>query len=77
MNSCIGTPIGDPNYCYISCKVEIQYIKDIKYNHEIWKYKDADFKSLVDALKDCPWHVMEVYDDINDMSDYFTQLFLS
>ena len=26
-------------------------------------------------LKECPWQVMDVYDDINDMVEYFTKFF--
>ena len=36
----------------------------------------GNFDDLNHALVQCPWHVMEVYDDVNDMAQYLTTLFL-
>jgi hypothetical protein len=77
MNSGVGNPVGDPNHCYVFCKIEIQYVKDIKYTREIWKYDEANSDELNNALEGCPWQVMEVYDDIDDMAEYFMELFTS
>ena len=77
MNSGVGSPIGDPSHCYVYCKIEYQYIKDVKYNREIWKYNNANFTELVKVLKDCPWQVMEVFDDIDDSAEYFVELYIS
>ena len=76
LDSGVGNPIGDPCHCYIFCKLHIAYPKDVKYQREIWQYKNADFAELNHVLSLCPWDVIEIYEDINDMVDYFTNLYL-
>ena len=76
LDSGVGNPLGDPSHCYVYCKLSIQYPKDIKYERETWQYKNADFAGLNVALMDCPWDVMDVFDDIDDATDYFTHLYL-
>ena len=75
-NSGVGTPIGDPFHCYVYCQLSVKYSKDKPYTREVWNYNRADFKGLNDALMNAPWNVMEMYDDVNDSSDYFTELLL-
>ena len=77
LDSGVGNPIGDPSHCLIFCKVQIQYIKDAKYEREIWKYDDGDFDTLNNMLSTSPWQVMYIYDDFNDMAEYFTSLYLN
>ena len=75
LDSGVATPIGDPFHCFIYCKLSIQYSKDVKYEREIWQYNKCDFQQLNLALLDCPWDVMDVFEDIDDMTDYFTTLY--
>ena len=76
LDSGVGHPLGDPYHCYIYCKVAIQYPNDKTYVREIWKYNEGDMPGLLETLSTCPWQVMDVYDDLDDMVDYFTKLFL-
>ncbi len=75
-DSGVGVPIGDPYHCYIFCQLTIKYCKDKPYNREVWNYNRADFEGLNQALENAPWNVLEIYDDVNDASDYFTKLLL-
>ncbi len=51
-------------------------MKDIAYARNIWKYDKGNTLELNTALHDCSWQVMDIYDDINNMTDYFVRLFL-
>ena len=72
----VGSPIGDPCHCYTYCTLSIQYPKDMKYVREIWQYNKCNFNELNDTLIACPWDVMDIFDNIDDMTDYFTSLYL-
>ena len=72
----VGVPIGDPYHCYVYCQLTIKYNKDKCYQREVWNYDRADFKGLNLALQNAPWNVLEMFDDVNDASDYFTKLLL-
>ena len=74
-DSGVAHPIGDPSHCYIHCKLSITYSKDKAYEREIWKYNQANFDGLNNALSQCPWNVLDMYDDVDDMVDYFSQIF--
>ena len=76
LDSGVGNPIGDPHHCYVFCKLCITYCKDVKYHRGIWLYNNANIDDLNNALSLCPWDVLDIFDDIEDMADYFTSLFL-
>ena len=75
-NSGVGVPIGDPYHCFVFCQLTIKYCKDKCYNREVWNYKRADFNGLNIALDNAPWNVLEIFDDVNEATDYFTKLLL-
>ena len=72
----VGIPIGDPYHCYVYCQLKIKYNKDKCYRREVWNYDRADFKGLNLALNNAPWNVLDMFNDVNDASDYFTKLLL-
>ena len=72
----VGTPIGDPYHCYIFCKLSLRYNTDMKYQRTLWQYKEANIIELNNVLTLAPWDTMFVFDDINDITDYFTDLLL-
>ena len=76
-NCGVGTPIGDPYHCYTFCQLSIKYCKDKPYIREVWNYNRADFQGLKNVLEVAPWHVMEMFEDINDAENYFTNLLLT
>ena len=76
-NSGVGFPIGDPCHCYTHCSVVVKYNKFEKYKRDIWLYKYAHFKELKKDLDSCPWETMDIFDDVNDMENYFNQIFVS
>ena len=76
LDSGVGNPIGDPCHCYIYCKLHIAYPKDSKFKKSIWHYKNANFPDLNTALLNCPWDVLDIFDDVDDMTDYFIKLYL-
>ena len=76
IDSGVGCPIGDANHCYVFCKLQMQYTKDKPYTRQIWKYDKGNFESLTSALKMCPWQVMDIFEDIDDATEYFYKLFV-
>ena len=77
INSGVGPPLGDPYHCLIFCTVRIQKNKTLCYPRNIWMYKLGDYDSLDKSLKAAPWGTMDIFDDINDASNYFSELFLN
>ena len=76
LDSGVGVPIGDPYHCYVFCRLSIKYNTDKKYERTFWKYSEANFLDLNEDLNTAPWDTMFIFDDINDMTNYFTELFL-
>ena len=78
MDSGTLPPIANLDHSAVFCKLTIRYITDISYKRHIWDYKNANFQELNQALLHAPWDVgIEMFDDISDSAEYFSNLLLS
>jgi hypothetical protein len=61
----------------VFAEFKIQYKRDSTYTREIWDYKKGDYIGLLEELQNVPWDVgLTMYEDINDMTDYWQKAFL-
>ena len=77
MDAGTWAPLGDPYHCSIYCKFQIQYPKDKKYTRHIWYYDQCNYDNLNEAILNAPWGVIDIFDDVDEAVDYFTDLLLN
>ena len=71
-------PVASTDHCLIFCKFKFMYNKEKSYMREVWDYKNGDFVGLNTALSTAPWETgASVYDSIDDMALYWSDLFLN
>jgi len=77
INSGTKAPLGDKHHCRIFCTVNIPIENERAYKRKIWNYERGNFEMLTQNLAQAPWGAMEIYDDVDDATDYFEKLFLT
>ncbi len=71
-------PIFNLDHCIIYCSLEVHHIQDPSYTRETWNYNAADFDAFRADLDRAPWHIAyRSYDDIDDITSYWCELFMS
>jgi hypothetical protein len=76
INQSLLPPLGS-RHQIVSAEFNIQYRRDKVYSREIWSYKHADYEGLNEDLLTIPWTVgFDLFDDINDITDYWQKLFI-
>lgn len=70
-------PISNLDHNIVYCSIVFQYNHQRVYKREVWDFKSANFELTNQSLFEAPWDTnFQIYDDINDMVDYWSQLFL-
>ena len=76
LNSGILPPISTSDHSVVFCTFSISHRVDRPFKRRIWDFKNANFEDLTKAALDAPFDTgFEVFDDINDMASYWTDLF--
>jgi hypothetical protein len=68
-------PIGS-HHQVIFAKLGIMYNRDKAYLREIWNFNKGDFPGLLNDLLDVPWGVGDLFEDIDDISDFWHKSFM-
>jgi len=77
LDSYVLAPIDKCHHCPTFCKLAISIPKDKPYKRTVWDFNNIDIIGLTQALINAPWDTAyELYDDIDDIENYWTALFL-
>ena len=76
LNSGILPPISTSDHSVVFCTFSISHRVDHPFKRKIWDFKKANFEDLNKAALDAPFNTgFDVFDDINDMASFWTDLF--
>ena len=77
IDSGIWAPIGDPFHSSIFCKFQLQFNREGKYKRQIFNYEQCNYNLMNAAVTSAPWNVLDIFDDVNEAEEYFTNLLKS
>ena len=78
LDSGVLTPISNSDHSVIFCSLSLTHFKDKSFKRPIWDFNKANFQDLNIALSSAPWDTAhEVYDSLDDIVSYWSDLFLS
>lgn len=74
--SVASTPCDLSDHHIVSCQINIKATRPIPSFVYSRSFNDCDIDSLCQDMQSCPWHVAEIFDDINDQVGFWEDLYL-